>query len=79
MRLPSYRILWRGVLDANRNESALGRVFEFPCIMNFCPLFLIFAAKKSNYAGSLIRARDQRIVHRKIMPLRRDGRAIKLR
>jgi hypothetical protein len=45
----------------------------------FCSLFLIFAAKKDNGAGSVIRARDHRIVTRKLLPLRCEEPPIELR
>jgi hypothetical protein len=39
-------------------------------ISSFCSLFLNFAAKIRNSAGSEIRARDQWFVSRKLLPLR---------
>jgi hypothetical protein len=42
MRLQSYRILRRGGSDANMYDSAHGRVFDFPCRMNFLFTFSDF-------------------------------------
>jgi hypothetical protein len=45
MRLASCRIMWRGGLEANRYDSALGRMFEFPCRVNILFIFLFFLQK----------------------------------
>jgi hypothetical protein len=71
VRLLWYKSLWRGGDYADSYYFSHGPVIDFPCRMNFCSLFLIFAAKNHKGAGSVIRASDQRFVPRKLLPLGR--------
>jgi hypothetical protein len=79
MRLPSFRIWWPSGSDANSITRRMVLCLSSRVRLIFCSFLLIFAVKKHNGAESVIQARDQRIVPRKLLPVRCEEPTIKLR